>query len=119
MCGDPASGGVTAQGVSRREEKGSDVNIASRLLLDALSGTMDAAVVVSNDSDLALPIRMLRERGVPLGTVDPRPGRPSVVTDLLPRRGLRGNWYDQLSLDDFVECQLPARCGDIARPLGW
>jgi hypothetical protein len=40
----------------RLEEKGSDVNVASHLLLDVLSGTIDAAVVVSNDSDLAFPI---------------------------------------------------------------
>ena len=34
--------------VADREEKGSDVNVASHLLIDALSGTMDGAVVVSN-----------------------------------------------------------------------
>lgn len=35
------------------EEKRTDVNLASYLLLDAFTGACDTAVVVSNDSDLA------------------------------------------------------------------
>ncbi|MGD8166690.1 hypothetical protein ACEXOS_005665 [Herbiconiux sp. P16] len=38
--------------IARREEKGSDVNVASHLLIDVLEKRVDAAVVVSNDSDL-------------------------------------------------------------------
>jgi hypothetical protein len=34
------------------EEKGSDVNVAAHLLVDVLAGGFDAAVVISNDSDL-------------------------------------------------------------------
>lgn len=61
--------------VARREEKGSDekgsdVNAASHLLLDVLQGTVDAAVVISNDSDLALPIREAH-LSVPVLTVNP------------------------------------------------
>ena len=52
------------------EEKGSDVNVATHLLLDVLGGAVDAAVVVSNDSDLELPLRRVRER-VPVGLVNP------------------------------------------------
>ena len=54
--------------VADREEKGSDVNLATLLLIDAFSGAMDAAVVVSNDSDLALPVREVRSR-LPVGTI--------------------------------------------------
>jgi uncharacterized LabA/DUF88 family protein len=43
------------------EEKGSDVNLASHLLLDAFRDTFDVAVVVSNDADLLEPVRMARE----------------------------------------------------------
>ena len=50
-----------------REEKGSDVNVASHLLLDR---TIDAAIVVSNDSDLRFPIQQARMR-VPVGTSTP------------------------------------------------
>jgi hypothetical protein len=56
------------------EEKGSDVNVAAHLLTDALDGRIDGAVVISNDSDLALPIRQVRER-IPLGLVNPSGGR--------------------------------------------
>lgn len=62
--------------VARREEKGSDVNVAAHLLLDVLENRVDAAMVVSNDSDLALPIKRVRER-VPLGLVNPTKGHPA------------------------------------------
>jgi hypothetical protein len=42
------------------EEKGSDVNLATYLLYDAFNGEYDAAVVISDDSDLAEPIRIIR-----------------------------------------------------------
>lgn len=45
-----------------REEKGSDVNVASHLLLDVLTGAADAAIVISNDSDLRFPIQEARQR---------------------------------------------------------
>jgi hypothetical protein len=38
-----------------REDKGADVNVASHLLLDLADGRIDAAVVISNDSDLRFP----------------------------------------------------------------
>ncbi|OGQ09965.1 MAG: hypothetical protein A2138_20775 [Deltaproteobacteria bacterium RBG_16_71_12] len=38
------------------EEKGSDVNLASRLLIDAYEGRFDEAIVMSLDTDLAMPI---------------------------------------------------------------
>jgi uncharacterized LabA/DUF88 family protein len=47
--------------VRRSQEKGSDVNLASHLLLDAWSDRADLFAVVSNDSDLATPLRMVRE----------------------------------------------------------
>ncbi len=44
------------------EEKGSDVNLSSYLLLDGFDDEYEMAVAVSNDSDLELPIRMARTR---------------------------------------------------------
>jgi hypothetical protein len=38
--------------VVKNEEKGSDVNLATRLLIDAFDKAFDAAVVITNDSDL-------------------------------------------------------------------
>jgi hypothetical protein len=52
--------------VSHREEKGSDVNVASHLLVDVLTDVVDAAIVISNDSDLDFPVSYARTR-VPVG----------------------------------------------------
>lgn len=48
--------------VLKTEEKGSDVNLAVALLLDAFDDAMECAVVLSNDSDLLEPIRITRRR---------------------------------------------------------
>ncbi|MEX2648078.1 MAG: NYN domain-containing protein [Alphaproteobacteria bacterium] len=54
------------------EEKGSDVNLAAHLLNDAWRGSFDAAVVVSNDTDLVTPIRMVSvDRGKSVFVVCP------------------------------------------------
>ena len=48
--------------VLRTEEKGSDVNLATYLLLDAFDNDYDTAIVVSNDSDFIHPIEVVRRR---------------------------------------------------------
>lgn len=48
--------------VVKNEEKGSDVNLATRLLIDAFDHSFDAAVVITNDSDLAEPIHQVRKK---------------------------------------------------------
>jgi uncharacterized LabA/DUF88 family protein len=58
----PPPGGPATALVFKSEEKGSDVNIASYLLLDAFENDYEVAVVVSNDSDLAEPISLVRRR---------------------------------------------------------
>lgn len=47
--------------VIKTEEKGSDVNLASYLLLDAMRDRMDCAVLITGDSDLTTPVKMARE----------------------------------------------------------
>jgi uncharacterized LabA/DUF88 family protein len=42
--------------VLKSEEKGSDVNLASRILIDSYTSKCDIAVIISNDSDLVFPI---------------------------------------------------------------
>ena len=55
-----------------KEEKGSDVNLAVHLLNDAWNDLFDAAVVISNDTDLVTPIRMVSdERGKEVFVVCP------------------------------------------------
>ena len=50
-----------------REEKGSDVNLAVHMLHDAWNDLYDCAVVVSNDSDLAEAMRLVRSMGKAVG----------------------------------------------------
>lgn len=45
-----------------RQEKGSDVNLASQMLIDAHDNDFEGALVVSNDSDLLRPIELVRTR---------------------------------------------------------
>jgi uncharacterized LabA/DUF88 family protein len=55
----PTPGLPASVQVVKTEEKGSDVNIAAHLVSDAYEGRFDVAVVISNDSDLTLPIDMV------------------------------------------------------------
>jgi hypothetical protein len=48
--------------VDKTEEKGSEVNLASHLLRDAFSKRFEVAVLITNDSDLAEPVRIVRPR---------------------------------------------------------
>ena len=68
----PPPGGPRTVEVIKTEEKGSDVNLATHLLADAFRHDCEAAVVITNDSDLAEPIRVVRhELGLPVGVVNP------------------------------------------------
>lgn len=100
-----------------REEKGSDVNVATHLLQDIFEKTVDAAVVVSNDSDLKLPIRVARQH-LPVGMVTPAKW---FAGDLAfePGEGVGGHWQANLDKESFTQHQLPARVKKIKRPDGW
>lgn len=78
--------------VARREEKGSDVNVAAHLLVDVLEGAVEAAVVISNDSDLMLPIQIARKH-VPVGLVNPTKGYPAGALNAAPAVGAGGHWW--------------------------
>lgn len=63
------------------EEKGSDVNLAAHFLNDAWKGLFDVAAVISNDTELVTPIRMVAtERGKAVYIVCP--GRWQVAPKL-------------------------------------
>lgn len=105
--------------VARREEKGSDVNVAAHLLVDVLQADVDAAVVVSNDSDLKLPIQVVRSH-VPVGLVNPTKGYPAGALNAESTSGAGGHWWYQLEAADFTAHQMPATVGPkIRRPAGW
>jgi hypothetical protein len=106
--------------VADREEKGSDVNLATHLLLDAAQNppAMDAAVVISNDSDLKLPVNHVRTL-MPIGVVNP--GRGYTAGALLhdPTVAVPGQWERQLSYSDFASHQLPDPVTIYEKPANW
>lgn len=64
--------------VIKTEEKGSDVNLAVHLLNDAWLNKFDCAVIVSNDSDLAESIRIVKQQlNKTIGIITPGKRHPS------------------------------------------
>lgn len=60
--------------VIKTEEKGSDVALGALLVAHAYQARYQAAIVVSNDSDLVLPIRLVRDNlALPVGLLNPHP----------------------------------------------
>jgi len=104
--------------VRRREEKGSDVNVAAHLLRDVFSQAVDAAVVITNDSDLALPLRLAREQ-VPVGTINPQPGQLAGALRGSSGDGVGRHWWRQLGPTDFQRHQLPDPVGRNRKPKDW
>jgi uncharacterized LabA/DUF88 family protein len=104
--------------VYRTEEKGSDVNLATHLLNDAHLGAYEAAVVVSNDSDLVEPIRMVRESlGKKVVVLNPFPKRSSAAlrkhSDIVIP--IRAHAVRRSQFTDTLEDQH----GTITRPDAW
>jgi hypothetical protein len=74
----PVPGGPTHAQVIKTEEKGSDVNLATHLLNDGYQNDYELAVVVSNDSDLVEPIKIvINQLKLPVGVLNPHAGTPS------------------------------------------
>ena len=106
--------------VVKTEEKGSDVNLATYLLLDAFRQDCDVAVVITNDSDLCEPIRVVQhELGVPVGLVNPHP--PARRSQALLR--LQPRFFKQIWPRTLVNSQLPDLVSDASgtfrRPASW
>jgi uncharacterized LabA/DUF88 family protein len=103
--------------VLKTEEKGSDVNIAAHLLLDAHLSNFDQAVVVSNDSDLLTPVRFVRRNfRKRVGVLNPH-RRPSQV---LLREA---DFLRPVRTGAVAAAQLPERISDkngtFTRPAKW
>ncbi|HVT42935.1 MAG TPA: NYN domain-containing protein [Thermoanaerobaculia bacterium] len=67
----PLADGSGSAVVVDMKEKGSDVNLATELLMDAFANAYDVAVIVTNDSDLAAPVRAVCKLGKAVGVLNP------------------------------------------------
>lgn len=106
--------------VLRTEEKGSDVNLATCLLVDCFDKDFDEAVVISNDSDLASPIeKVVNQFGKVVGVINPH-----------PKKGLSGKLIGAASFHVrtinkkvLATCQFPATLtdskGTFTKPATW
>ena len=101
------------------EEKGSDVNLATRLLVDGFNGEYEQAVVVSNDADFAGAMRYVRDGlglRVTLVNPDPRNASPRELADA-------ATYVKRLWKSHLRRSLLPDTMGDevgaITKPLEW
>ena len=103
--------------VIKNEEKGTDVNIATHLVNDAHNKSFEKAVVISNDSDLVTPIRIVvQEIHLPVTVISPFDRNniqlKQVATDVKHiRTGL-------LRVSKFEE-KLTDTIGDFSMPERW
>lgn len=116
MADPPGTGPRTVE-VIKTEEKGSDVNLATYLLLDGFQEDYECAVVVSNDSDLKEPIRIVMEvLRRPVGVVNPHPARKR-------SRAISATFFRQLRRSVLSACQFPVTLADergvLVKPESW
>lgn len=103
--------------VERVEEKGSDVNLATYLMLDAAQQDFQAAYVLSNDTDLVEPIRLVRQTfSLPVHIVSPHRTRSRRMQETATS-------YALLDHTLLPECQFPReladRRGSFHKPPEW
>jgi uncharacterized LabA/DUF88 family protein len=115
---EPSPGGPRFARVTRTEEKGSDVNIATHLVHDAYQRNFEVAVLVTNDSDLLEPIRIVRhELSLPVGILNPHRHTPSQV---LTRHA---SFIKQIREGPLRASQFPSTLrdpkGEFQKPRGW
>lgn len=103
--------------IGKYDEKGSDVNLATYLVRDAAKQECTHAIVISNDSDLVEPLRVVRsEFGISVHLVNPQ---KRAVAEL----SRAADDTRDLALATLAACQLPQRIvdavGTVTRPAGW
>lgn len=113
----PPPGGPFTADVIKAEEKGSDVNIAAHLIADGYENRYEVAVVVSNDSDLAEPVRIVaKDLGKPVGILNSRKH---------PTRVLLANatFFKQVRAGVLAASQFPPQLtdanGTFHKPASW
>lgn len=103
------------------EEKQSDVNLALHILRDVLLGEVDQVVVVTNDTDIAPALAMVRAlTNVKVGVVTPIKAGGQPNTDLVKH----AHWVRKaISAADLTAAQLPRLVmggrTPTAKPLSW
>lgn len=101
------------------EEKGSDVNLATRLLVDGFNGEYEQAVVMSNDADFAGAMRYVRDDlglRVTLVNPDPKTSSPRELADAATY--VKRLWRSHLRRSQLPD-MMRDEVGIITKPAGW
>jgi len=101
----------------KTEEKGSDVNLATYLLLDAFQNDCEVALVITNDSDLKEPITLTQSvLGISVGVANPHPPQRR-------SRALQPTFFKQIRASALRGSQFPAVMsdsrGEFRKPATW
>jgi len=118
--------GLQCARVRMTHEKGTDVSLGSFVLIDAFENDYEQAVVISNDSDLAVPISYVKDKiHKPIWILHPcRPDTPA-------RRGVRpgvtiraaATGSKSITPQALAACQFPTTLtdanGTIFKPPRW
>ncbi len=112
------SAGKYFEDVIKTEEKGSDVNLATHLLFDGVKSNYAVAILISNDSDLVEPIKLLKDEfGKRVIVLNPGREHPSVE---LRKHAL---FVKDIREGVLKASQLPARMedgnGSFTKPGSW
>lgn len=113
----PPMRGSTVVEILDTKEKGSDVNLASHLLLDGFTKDCDIAVIMSNDSDLVEPIKLATSKlGLPVGILHPHRRRSKELSQVaefyrsIRERVLKASQFPPILRD---------ASGTITKPTSW
>ena len=116
---EPVPGLPTHVLVRDSEEKGADVNLATRLLVDGFNGDYEQAAVVSNDADFAGAMRYVRDDlGLRVTLVNPNPRNTSPRELAATATYVRRLWKSHLRRSQFPDT-LMDEVGSITKPGGW
>jgi len=113
----PQPGQPSTVEVIKTEEKGSDVNLATHLLHDAHQSLFECAVVISGDSDLLEPVRIIiEELHLPVGVLNPQRHPCTVLKK-------QATFYKHLRPNFVASSQFPPilhdKAGTFSKPHSW
>jgi uncharacterized LabA/DUF88 family protein len=103
--------------VHKTEEKGSDVNLGVHLVRDAFKGYFDTAAVLTNDTDLCEPIRIVtQELNLPVILLSPT-SKPAASLQKVATSVRHIDPY--LGPSQFPSTIQMSREKPIVKPAGW
>jgi uncharacterized LabA/DUF88 family protein len=103
--------------VDKTAEKGSDVNLAAHLLHDAYRNLFEVAVLITNDSDLREPVRIVRrELNLQIGILNPHQYHSCTLKE-------HATFVKRIRQSDVAAAQFPIeltdRKGIFRKPASW